>query len=392
MQKKLIALAIAGLASTTAFAQSNVTIYGVFDASVDFTNVGDTPAASGERATKISSNVSKIGLKGSEIIDEESGLKAVFQIETAFNTDGTATTNLNGRNTYVGLASDNWGRVILGKYDTPYRSATRSWDMFNDHLGDNRNLLGGVAGKSAAVAFDARPTDTVRYDSPKWGDFSLAAAYVAGAETVTTGSSSKGAAWSLSGTYEFTSEWTGVAAYEKHDIGACGTGTIAPPTPALPAVCGPATTLGVPTAVVDTSEKAWKLGASYKSGPIRGSFIYEKTSDDFAISRGHKAWSLAGGYMLNASNEVKLAYTKVNDLDGIASSGAKQWVIGLDHILSKRTKMYAEYTKLKNDTAASYGLLGAGGNNTAGVVAGGGVVGIADADPSAFQFGVKHSF
>ena len=35
MQKKIIALAIAGLASTAAFAQTNVTIYGVADATFD---------------------------------------------------------------------------------------------------------------------------------------------------------------------------------------------------------------------------------------------------------------------------------------------------------------------------------------------------------------------
>ena len=35
MQKKLIALAVAGLASTGAFAQANVTVYGVADASFD---------------------------------------------------------------------------------------------------------------------------------------------------------------------------------------------------------------------------------------------------------------------------------------------------------------------------------------------------------------------
>ena len=35
MQKKIIALAVAALASTAAFAQTNVTIYGVADASFD---------------------------------------------------------------------------------------------------------------------------------------------------------------------------------------------------------------------------------------------------------------------------------------------------------------------------------------------------------------------
>ena len=41
MQKKLIALAVAGLVSAPAFAQSNVTIYGVADAAVGFGGHGD---------------------------------------------------------------------------------------------------------------------------------------------------------------------------------------------------------------------------------------------------------------------------------------------------------------------------------------------------------------
>ena len=41
MQKKLIALAVAGLASAGAFAQSNVTIYGIVDASAYGSNGGN---------------------------------------------------------------------------------------------------------------------------------------------------------------------------------------------------------------------------------------------------------------------------------------------------------------------------------------------------------------
>ena len=41
MQKKLIALAVAGLVSAPAFAQSNVTIYGVADAAIGIGEHGD---------------------------------------------------------------------------------------------------------------------------------------------------------------------------------------------------------------------------------------------------------------------------------------------------------------------------------------------------------------
>jgi predicted porin len=363
MQKKLIALAIAGLASSAAFAQSNVTIYGVVDASVDVTNAGDSATQTGVHTTKISSNTSRIGFKGSEDLGD--GLKAVFQLETAFNADGTSATNLNSRNTFVGLAGDNWGRVILGRYDTPYKTSTRAWDLFADHLGDNRNLMGGANG-AAAIPFDNRASNTVRYDSPNWGGFNLAVAYVDNAETVVT-SAPKGSAWSASGSYTINSDWSLIAAYEKHNN---------------------------LTSFTTLDEKAWKVGGSFKTGPFQASAIYEKTDDDFgAASLGHKAWTVSGGYSVTASDLIKLAYTKAGKLDGsvfASDTSAKQWAVGYDHTLSKRTKLYAEYVKLKNESGIGYGLTGATGTggNTTGATAALGV----DADPSAFSFGVRHAF
>jgi len=383
MQKKLIALAIAGLVSTAAFAQSNVTIYGVVDASVDATDNGDTAAGvSGTRTGKISSNSSRIGFKGTEDLGD--GVKAVFQIETGIDADGTGSdTGNSSRNTYVGLATDSWGQVLLGRYDTPYKTATRSWDLFADHLADNRNLMGvGLLG------FDIRAANTMRYDSANFNGLKLAAAMIMGAESATLDSQDKGRAWSLSGSYDFTSAWTAVVAYQKNDFGATGTGTVAAPaaTPAFLAAVGP-----IPIAAND-SEKAWKLGLGYKEGPIRANFVYEKTDLDIASgSSDRKAWTLGGGYTFGA-NEIKLAYTKADEFDGASSTGAKQWAIGIDHLLSKRTKLYAEYVKLSNEDSAAYGLTGAGSTGSVAVARTGDLAGGAGADPSAFQFGVKHSF
>jgi predicted porin len=374
MQKKLIALAIAGFASTAAFAQSNVTIYGVMDASVDVVKNGDTAAGSSQRATKISSNASRIGFKGTEDLGD--GLKAVFQIETAVDVDGSAVNTLATRNTYVGLASDSWGQIIAGRYDTPYKTATRSWDLFADHLADNRNLLG--RSRASGIAFDQRPTSTVRYDSPNLSGFKFAAAYIAGAETALTTGQNKGSAWSVNGSYDVNTEWSLVAAYERHKFGDVGTGTVV----ASGAVAGTDILSG-------ETEKAWKVGAAYKAGPLRASVIYEKVKDDFSAASktgDHKAWTASGGYTFG-SNEFKVAYTKVDEYENISDSGAKQWAVGIDHILSKRTKIYGEYVRLSNESAGAYGLTGAGVNTTGGTAARG-----ADADPSAWQFGIKHSF
>ena len=149
MQKKLIALAIAGaFVAPAAFAESgNVTIYGIMDASYDITDNGNSTTAQGEKTNKVSSNSSRLGFKGSE--DLGNGLSAVWQLETGINVDGTTASNLNSRNTFVGLSGKTWGTVILGKHDTPYKISTRSLDMFGDGLADNRNIMG--AGPLAAL-------------------------------------------------------------------------------------------------------------------------------------------------------------------------------------------------------------------------------------------------
>jgi predicted porin len=76
MQKKLIALAVAGLASTGAFAQANVTVYGVADASFDVVRTSNAVNELGN-TTRVSTNSSLIGFKGAEALGN--GLTAVFQ-------------------------------------------------------------------------------------------------------------------------------------------------------------------------------------------------------------------------------------------------------------------------------------------------------------------------
>ena len=91
MQKKIVALAVAGL-STAAFAQTNVTIYGVADVSGQGTTMtgekrptGATEQGQGS-TFNLQSNSSLIGFKGTE--DLGNGLKALFQAETTMNMTG----------------------------------------------------------------------------------------------------------------------------------------------------------------------------------------------------------------------------------------------------------------------------------------------------------------
>ena len=404
MQKRLIISALAAaitLPMPVLADTANVTIYGTADVSFDMANNGDIPGgASGTRVNKISSNVSKLGFKGDEDLGD--GLKAIWQVESEVDLDGTAangtaaTNVLGSRNTFGGLRSDSWGSLTFGRNDTPYKASDRYMDLFYDHVADNRALMAGGIGKGSADAkgFAKRATDIAIYTSPIMNGFKAAVAYVAGAEGATTSGQSKGSIWSLSGTYD-VAPFFGNLAYQKNDYGDVGTGVVAAATGAAAIGASP-----------NTSERAWKLGGGYKVDQFAVNAIYEKTSDNFgggpvatatatcaalaagASCFGHKAFYVSGQYNITPNDAVKLAYTKANNLqDGnAANTGAKHVSVGYDHKMSKRTNLYATYTKLNNDTGINYSLNGEGAA-TGNVVALG-----KGASPSSLSMGMKHTF
>lgn len=125
MKKTLLALA-AIAASSAAFAQSSVTLYGVLDASVESVKTAHTVT----RVASDNLSSSRIGFKGTE--DIGGGLKANFNLESAVGVDtGAATGTTNGstrffdRAAWVGLSAG-FGEVRLGRQDTPIGDIARN--------------------------------------------------------------------------------------------------------------------------------------------------------------------------------------------------------------------------------------------------------------------------
>lgn len=111
-------LAMAALVfSTTAAAQTGVTIYGVIDTAVEHLS---NASASGGNLTRMPSLAggmypSRIGLRGTE--DLGGGLAAIFTLENGFQPDTGALNQggrLFGRQAWVGLAGT-WGAVTAGR-------------------------------------------------------------------------------------------------------------------------------------------------------------------------------------------------------------------------------------------------------------------------------------
>ncbi len=87
MRKSLLAVALA-FAFPTAFAQSNVTLYGIVDVGVEFLDIGD------ESTTRLASGMSqgsRWGIRGTEVLG--GGYSALFTLESRFSIDTGSVTN-----------------------------------------------------------------------------------------------------------------------------------------------------------------------------------------------------------------------------------------------------------------------------------------------------------
>ena len=193
MQKKIIALAVAGLASTAAFAQTNVTIYGVADAAFVYTNTnggGNTAATNngnGKDKFAVDSGGlagSRIGFKGTE--DLGNGLKAVFVLEYALNLDNNSgignTGGLNARQQLVGL-STKAGDVTLGRQYAPGYYTLAMDALAASPVLSVVDQAQTAIGSTVRGATPARWNNSVNYKTANWGGFSAQAIYAMGENT-----------------------------------------------------------------------------------------------------------------------------------------------------------------------------------------------------------------
>ena len=146
MKKTLLALA-AIAASSAAFAQSSVTLYGVVDASVESVKGNNT-------VTRVSSDnlaSSRIAFKGVE--DLGGGLKATFLLDAAVAVDtGAAGSTLFGRSAYVGLTGG-FGTLRAGRpVNTLYGNA-----MFAN---GTKGVLKGLANSGLVLRISKIPIQT----------------------------------------------------------------------------------------------------------------------------------------------------------------------------------------------------------------------------------------
>jgi predicted porin len=391
MQKKLIAMAVAGLVSGAAFAQSNVTIYGVADATYDsVTATGSTSGAGNyDRRGRITMNSSYIGFKGAESIGN--GLTAVFQFESGVGENAGATNFTAGstygwanRDTMIALAGG-FGTVAFGNLTAPARALGAAMDVNAGAtgIGNNGALIGKLTGGSGAGYFDQRFANAVAYISPTVAGLNGVVAYVPNENrSVNNGN---GSAVNTSGytaglNYNQGPIMAGYAWTRVKDSGTAGIGL----------VVGGGTATGIQKAENN------RLAGKFDFGMGTVGLMFDQTKATFVSGANIKqnVWYLPVTFKMG-DGKLIAQYGQAGNAKGSAVDGAnldtkaKHFEIGYEYSLSKRTLVKALYSQITNNKDASYDFLyGASAPNTtlpgAGVAAG--------ADPKGFSVGLRHSF
>jgi len=373
MQKKIIALAIAGLASTAAFAQSNVTIYGRADVGIQSRGGNDGGVQGTRNKTEMGNGLnagSRLGFKGVE--DLGNGLKTIFQAEfgiafdQAAGTSGTATSNATwtNRNSYVGLAGG-FGTVVAGRLDGVRYGVYGKYDAFAN---------GGIGNFTQMTIQYDRADNAIAYISPNFAGFDLILAH--SRHTGVGKKSAEGSYSNLGDTNNNNGDDVLYTAKLGYTNGAF-TADVDYETTFKKDIDADGNKLYVAT-----------VGAAYDFGVVKVGGLYDILKAQGGSSIGEvdqRAYLLSAKAPIGKFT-VKATWGKLNNrLAGSEDKDATKLGLGVDYALSKRTQLYANYGRIWNKDGSTVGTSGAytitsAANSNTGI----GVQGV--------EFGIGHNF
>ncbi|WP_116135669.1 porin [Trinickia diaoshuihuensis] len=342
MKKTLLVGALTGAFATMAHAQSSVTLYGLIDAGITYTN--NQGGAHAWQETSGSVNGSRWGLRGAE--DLGGGLKAIFTLENGFSiNNGTLRQNGRefGRQAFVGLSSEQFGSLTLGRqYDDVVQylgplalTGTQYGGTYFAHPFDNDNLDNSF-----------RINNSVHFQSANYGGFKIGALY---GFSNTAGQFSNNRTVSVGASYS----WAGLnvaAAYLQIDNDLNGFNQ---------AVTAPGSVAG-DAAFAAGRQRTWGAGLNYTFGPATAGFVFTQThlNDTIGVNAGNAGTAgtlaLPGGsvrfnnyevnarYALTPAVSLAGAYTYTDSSIGGVNPKWNQFNLQADYALSKRTDVYLE--------------------------------------------------
>jgi predicted porin len=349
MQKKIIALAVAGLASTAAFAQSNVTIYGIADVGV--AQVRSNGSLTSTQVVSGGLSTSRIGFKGVE--DLGNGLKALFVLEYRLDLDKNTTiggnyvtgttANASGpaRQQLVGLTGG-FGTVAAGRLQTTAFDWQAKYITLGATAFDGYNKMTG--NYRINLTNDSRADNAVAYISPSMGGVTVAVNHAFALEQAASATANNISA-TLVGVY--------------YDNGPVSVGFV-----------GEKLQGGGGSEGVEATDLA--LGASFDAGFAKFTGTYQTTKNNMAANaqaaKFNSVYHLGAQIPVSAKGAVHVQWAQNTNKTNthVGDDNGKGLSVAYTHALSKRTTAYAGIGYLDNSgngSSYSYGASRAEGSS-----------------------------
>jgi GBP family porin len=355
--KVLFSTMLAALGTTAAHAQSSVTLYGLMDAGISYTNntrFGNT-GHSNVALSNAMMQSNRWGMRGTE--DLGGGLKALFVLENGFTlTNGKLGQGGRefGRNAYVGLSSNQLGTLTVGRqnefmYDWVSRVSMENYNGAGGnvfaHALDNDNMLGSF-----------RVNNAVKYQSANYSGLTFGGLF---------GFSNQAGGFGNNRAYSFGAMYNNgpilaTLGYTQVNNSlannAAGLGVVTNTGGAVDSSAASTTADAVLTA---GRQRIFGGGLNYKFGPATVGFVITDSKLDNAtgfagtttLSLANSAYVHFTNYEVNAHYNVTPAWTlgaaytftdgKFSNAQNSASPKWNQVGLSSDYNLSKRTDVYA---------------------------------------------------
>jgi len=401
MNKKVIALAVAGALAgpAAAWAQTSTVQIG---GSLTMFYYQHSPhnAGTGQSGDILESSEPELFIRGEEQLG--GGLSAWFQCTSSLDGIATGSAQITNsgwcaRNSAVGLKGS-WGNVFMGNWDMPqklvFNRARGWWGGTNAFTGGSAVLLnnGSASGTQNPITttaaflsaggvgvtmttsnnsgtFFRRQASSWNYHSPSWSGFSFQGAFSAQNESTGRPEASPldPRMWSVAGHYSNGPLYLGIG-YERHNDynpGNVGVGAGA-------------------SAYGGGNDTTWTFVATYTfAGAVNLRGMYSRSKYDVTNSSDLdvKGWGVFADWNIAGPHTIRGQYVRVGDTDGTSGvnvgsyqgptrgacaalpgstgscasdTGAKLWAFFYSYAFSKRTMGSIGYSRMDNDSNASF--------------------------------------
>lgn len=350
MKKIALASAVA-LASVTA-AHAAPTVYGKIFLTGDYVdtnydsnykvNTGTTAAPNwrtpkDDTSFRLNSNASRVGFKGTEPLTANTDL--VYQLEYGVDVDSNSNNRANdnqqfyARNTFLGVSNKQYGTLLAGRHDTPFKLAKGDADVFNANSStfsiDNTGPVGYTN------LGEVRANNVIAYKSPKLTTFPVTFMVATSLSEVDSDADVKGTekdeganAYSASAVYDENGVYVGVG-YDNN---------------------------------VGAEDQAWRIAGTVDMGKfnmvngLKLGALYQQ-ADLFNTNDDAKTWLISGKYKVaNTPWTAKAQYISTD----FANRDTSEVVVGGEYSFNKNTTGHLYGGQISRDNYKDDTIIGGG--------------------------------